>query len=1170
MKKNLAVKRFVTKCLCVIMIMALVLFSLPTTTYASTTITIGTTNIGETFEGIGGVASNGMTKLLAEYPVNQRDDIIDFLFKPNFGASLHHLKVEIGSDANSTAGTEPSHMRSETDFDITRGFGLWIAQQAKAENSDIMLDAIRWGTPAWITNDTQKYLYYKNFLLGAYQTYGLEFDYLGPDENEGGFDRDWVVNTLRPGLDSDGYSDVLLTAADSTVNWDIATMVSNDASLKNALYAINMHYRQDSPTEAKTCGIPIWDSEDLAPYTHKFSHSLDVAYRIIKSYTSGRMVKYIMHPVVEAVYNSTPYTHKSILTADTPWTGHYTVEPSLWVIAQFTQFIQPGWIFLDDGCAHGTDSAYWTLKSPTTDDYSIIILNRGTESDSYTFNISSSLSTDDIKVWGSNESSQFFQLSDITPSNGTFNITIPAGSIYTLTTTTGQTKGQATYAIPSSQDFSLPYTDDFESYSEGKQPLYTVDQSGAFEIAEETGGNQVLRQVINTTTKPVNWERRDTPSPYTLLGGMEWTNYEVSAKVLLESNGDQDGYVMIGGRTNMAPTGNVPAECYNLRIFYDGSWQLRKAALVLDSGTLASFSPDTWYTAKLRFEDDNIKAYVDATEISSVTDDEIPSGNIILGSGYYEARFDDLSITEISSLIPTSCIRYGDTDEKLQYIGTWDEYENNAKNYTRTLQSSNGTDNYLEFAFNGTQVSILGMITTDSGKADVYLDGVYQETVDTYSNPTKYRKALYSAYDLSSGNHILKLIINGDKNSSSTGTNIYIDAVEVVGGTGLIDLVHSAMSTATSAESDILEYDCESETAGNPPGGWTVTNATNTSCEIGSVSGETNKSIKLIDSNTSGATNVYKTFSEETENITIEFRYNTEATGKWSRLYLYDGTTKVIELYDSNVNGLCYRNTSGSDIKIDDISADTWYTVRLEIDIQSNLFSVYLNGELKNTGCTFRRSASGIEAIAFESGGSFTGTSYFDDVYVGVNDLVDEGFDGITTGEEPASWLVSEGSSTSVSVEEVPSSSDKSAMLYDNNTSDNVEISKPFAKQDGIIVAEYKFKDSGAGTWSRFILRNGSTDGVAIYNSDIDGFCYRDCFGDDIKLIDVTANTWYTVKIVADPSTDRFDIYIDGQLEAAGCSFRNVVSGIDEVYISSGQSFTGTTYFDDISIKKGQ
>ena len=61
---------------------------------------------GRVFYGIGGVTSNGMTKLLKEYPKEQREDILDLLFLPQYGAGMQVLKVEIGSDANGTCGTE--------------------------------------------------------------------------------------------------------------------------------------------------------------------------------------------------------------------------------------------------------------------------------------------------------------------------------------------------------------------------------------------------------------------------------------------------------------------------------------------------------------------------------------------------------------------------------------------------------------------------------------------------------------------------------------------------------------------------------------------------------------------------------------------------------------------------------------------------------------------------------------------------------------------------------------------------------------------------------------------------------------------------------------------------------------------------------------------------------
>ncbi len=47
-----------------------------------------------TLDGVGGLSGGGATSVfLPSYPQPQRDEVLDFLFKPNFGAALHSLKV---------------------------------------------------------------------------------------------------------------------------------------------------------------------------------------------------------------------------------------------------------------------------------------------------------------------------------------------------------------------------------------------------------------------------------------------------------------------------------------------------------------------------------------------------------------------------------------------------------------------------------------------------------------------------------------------------------------------------------------------------------------------------------------------------------------------------------------------------------------------------------------------------------------------------------------------------------------------------------------------------------------------------------------------------------------------------------------------------------------------
>ena len=67
------------------------------------------TGMGPTFDGIGAISGGGATsRLLPDYPEAQRSQILDFLFKPSFGASLQMLKVEVGGDLLTTDGSESS------------------------------------------------------------------------------------------------------------------------------------------------------------------------------------------------------------------------------------------------------------------------------------------------------------------------------------------------------------------------------------------------------------------------------------------------------------------------------------------------------------------------------------------------------------------------------------------------------------------------------------------------------------------------------------------------------------------------------------------------------------------------------------------------------------------------------------------------------------------------------------------------------------------------------------------------------------------------------------------------------------------------------------------------------------------------------------------------------
>ena len=159
---------------------------------------VSSTRLGRVFDGIGGLSGGGATsRLLPTYPQPYVDQILDFLFLPGFGASLQILKVEIGGDAQSTEGTEASHMHIRDEENYHRGYEWWLMKEAKRRNPSIKLYGLCWGFPSWVaeggdsplTNSTAMYV--TKWLSGARDVHGLHVDYVGI-WNERSYSRDYI------------------------------------------------------------------------------------------------------------------------------------------------------------------------------------------------------------------------------------------------------------------------------------------------------------------------------------------------------------------------------------------------------------------------------------------------------------------------------------------------------------------------------------------------------------------------------------------------------------------------------------------------------------------------------------------------------------------------------------------------------------------------------------------------------------------------------------------------------------------------------------------------------------------------------------------------------------------------------------------------------------------
>src|SRR5579862_4896238 len=169
---------------------------------------------GRIFQGIGGVSAGASSRLLIDYPEPYRGQILDYLFKPNYGASLQDLKVELGGDMNSTAGSEPSHMHTASDQNYNRGFEWWLMEQAKLRNPNITLGILAWGAPGWIGNgqffsqDAINYII--NYIQGVQTYHNLTINYVGIlDERP--YDPNWIIE-LKAALLAHGLTTKIVAA----------------------------------------------------------------------------------------------------------------------------------------------------------------------------------------------------------------------------------------------------------------------------------------------------------------------------------------------------------------------------------------------------------------------------------------------------------------------------------------------------------------------------------------------------------------------------------------------------------------------------------------------------------------------------------------------------------------------------------------------------------------------------------------------------------------------------------------------------------------------------------------------------------------------------------------------------------------------------------------------
>lgn len=622
---------------------------------------------GPVFDGIGAVSAGASSRLLIDYPEPERSQILDYLFKPGYGAALQHLKVEIGADVDSTDGSEPSSMRSPADHNYTRGYEWWLMLEARKRNPKIVLDTLAWGAPGWIGNgrfySADMANYVADFLEGATKAHGLHIAYTGV-WNERVYNPEYVKE-LSQTLAAHGLDTKVVCCdeypGEGGNQWQIVSALKSDPALAKSIAVVTVHYpwqynEATTPDEARTVNKPLWSSEDQpnsggGPY---LSRDWDVGGRLLAklynlNYLQGGLTATEIWSPITSYYDILAAPGSGLMIANTPWSGSYKVQGAIWATAHTTQFTQPGWTYDAPSCGYlSKGGSFVTFLSPDRKSWSTVIESiDAREPQAIHIEFKNGLSPVAVHVWETNSQKTFEHMADLKPVNNSLTLTLDPDSLYSLTNTTGPGKGTAT--PPPDAGFPMPYSDDFESTPEGKSPKYLSDQDGAFEVhpCRLRSGN-CLEQVI--TVLPIPWG--PLPDPFTLTGDEESRDYELSSDVEVPNAGVATLFGRIDSADVFTNRGSVYPNGYGLLLKSNGDWSLISTAkgrgpLELAHGTIEQ-EPNQWHRVALRFEGKSIRAMIDGQSVAEVADSTHAHGMFSLGSNWTQVQFDNLRVEPLA------------------------------------------------------------------------------------------------------------------------------------------------------------------------------------------------------------------------------------------------------------------------------------------------------------------------------------------------------------------------------------------------------------------------------------------------------------------------------------------------------------------------------------------
>ncbi len=123
--------------------------------------------------------------------------------------------------------------------------------------------------------------------------------------------------------------------------------------------------------------------------------------------------------------------------------------------------------------------------------------------------------------------------------------------------------------------------------------------------------------------------------------------------------------------------------------------------------------------------------------------------------------------------------RWDDQSDYIERSSHWSAFRDSLASAKRLIHADDAAAS-AGMHFSGDSIKWIGATAPFAGIVQVSIDGSYDADVDLYSPTVDWQKAVYTKTGLGPGLHYIYISNTGNKNPSSTGTKVIIDAFEVI------------------------------------------------------------------------------------------------------------------------------------------------------------------------------------------------------------------------------------------------------------------------------------------------------------------------------------------------------------------------------------------------------